>query len=140
LTAAVAWEAPERIGTPEKRAALEAYARRGNVTAACLAANVGRTTWYTWRNTDPDFDSAVAEAEQAAADFLEDVAVQRATAGPSPSDTLLIFLLKGIRPEKYRERYSAEITGKDGGPLQHEDVTAARDRVRHRLSHLMGIN
>lgn len=31
------------------------------------------------------------------------------------SDTLMIFLLKGIRPEKYRDRQ--EITGKDGAPL-----------------------
>ena len=33
------------------------------------------------------------------------------------SDTLLIFLLKGIRPEKYRERGAMELTGKDGAPL-----------------------
>lgn len=33
------------------------------------------------------------------------------------SDTLLQFLLKAMKPEKYRERYSAELTGKDGAPL-----------------------
>jgi len=27
-----------------------------------------------------------------------------------------------------------EVTGKDGGPIQHEDVTVARDRLRHRLA------
>jgi hypothetical protein len=32
------------------------------------------------------------------------------------SDTLLIFLLKGLRPEKYRERF--EHSGAGGGPLQ----------------------
>lgn len=31
------------------------------------------------------------------------------------SDTLAIFLLKGMKPEKYRDRH--EVTGKDGAPL-----------------------
>lgn len=30
-----------------------------------------------------------------------------------------------------------EVTGKDGGPIQHEDVTQARERVRNRLAHLI---
>lgn len=33
------------------------------------------------------------------------------------SDTLLIFLLKAARPEKYRERASFEHTGPGGGPI-----------------------
>lgn len=33
------------------------------------------------------------------------------------SDTLAIFLLKGAKPEKYRERQQVEHTGKDGGPI-----------------------
>jgi hypothetical protein len=41
-------------------------------------------------------------ATEDAVDVLEAVARQRAILG---SDTLLIFLLKGHRPEKYRERY-----------------------------------
>lgn len=38
-----------------------------------------------------------------AADVLEAEARRRATVGGS--DVLLIFLLKGARPEKYRDRY-----------------------------------
>ena len=41
------------------------------------------------------------------------------------SDTLLIFLLKGARPETYRERH--EHTGKHGGPIQYEDVSQMTD-------------
>lgn len=33
------------------------------------------------------------------------------------SDTLLIFLLKGIRPEKYRERVDTQLSGPGGAPL-----------------------
>jgi AcrR family transcriptional regulator len=36
-----------------------------------------------------------------------------------PSDTLAIFLLKGRRPQKFRERF--ELTGKDGGPIKTEE-------------------
>jgi hypothetical protein len=38
------------------------------------------------------------------------------------SDTLLIFLLKGIRPEKYRERF--EHSGPEGGPIEFSDARA----------------
>ena len=34
------------------------------------------------------------------------------------SDTLLMFLLKGNRPDKYKDRVSKEIAGKDGGAIQ----------------------
>jgi hypothetical protein len=40
------------------------------------------------------------------------------------SDTLLIFRLKALDPEKYRERTATVLTGKDGGPVQTEDKTA----------------
>jgi len=36
------------------------------------------------------------------------------------SDSLLQFLLKGLKPERYRDRVSAEVTGKDGGPISLE--------------------
>lgn len=131
------WEPPAHIVTPEKRAALRAYVEVGTVTAAMQAIGMSRRTWYHWQDGDPDFRDAAQDAEQAAADRLEAVAIARATKAEGASDTLLIFLLKGMRPEKYRERYQHEVTGKDGGPIQHEDVTVARDRVRHRLAHLL---
>jgi hypothetical protein len=37
------------------------------------------------------------------------------------SDALMIFLLKGFRPDKYRERGSVEVTGKDGGAIVLEN-------------------
>jgi hypothetical protein len=131
---------PRRICTPEKRAALVAYAQSGTVTEAARAAGVCRTTWYNWREADPDFDEAAIAAEAAVADYLERIALHRATRAENASDTLLIFLLKGMRPAKFRDRHQIEHTGANGGPIQHEDVTAARDRVRHRLAHLLGTN
>lgn len=74
-----------------------------------------------------------------AVESLEDAAVQRARYGMDRpvfhkgkvcgyvreySDTLLIFLLKGAKPLKYRERLNIEHTGKDGKPLL--DVASVR--------------
>ena len=44
---------------------------------------------------------------------MEAEARRRAMAG---SDLLLIFLLKGLKPEKYRERH--DVTGKKSGPFR----------------------
>jgi hypothetical protein len=33
------------------------------------------------------------------------------------SDTLLIFLLKGARPQKYRDNVRQEVSGPNGAPL-----------------------
>jgi hypothetical protein len=45
------------------------------------------------------------------------------------SDALMMFLLKGFKPEKYRERGSVELTGAGGGPIEIvERLNAARKR------------
>ena len=122
-----------RITHPRKRAFLAAYAECGNVTTAAELSKVRRSTVYLWRESDPAFVEAMAAAEEQAADLLEQEARRRAHAGVDEpvfykgdecgvvrrySDTLLIFLLKGARPEKYRERISQEIGGPGGGPVE----------------------
>lgn len=64
---------------------------------------------YEWRDDDPDFAAAWAEAEETAIDALEKVARDRATEGKS--DRMLEILLKAHRPEKYVERYKTEHSG-----------------------------
>lgn len=109
---------------------LGALIETANVTTAAERADVGRATVYDHRKRDPDFAKAWDEAKEIGADALEDEAVRRAKEGTLKpvfqggelvghvreySDTLLIFLLKGAKPAKYRERF--ELTGKDGAPL-----------------------
>ena len=91
-----------------------------NVSAACRAANIGRRTAYDWRNADAEFSAAWEEAEEEAVDKLEEVARNRAI---DSSDRMLEILLKAHRPDKYVERFRNEHTGKNGGPIQHADVT-----------------
>ena len=86
-----------------QRALLLAYAHSLQVSKACQHAGVSRPLHYHWLKTDADYAAAFAEAQQLGTTWLEDVAIARATTGDRPSDVLLIFLLKGARPDKYRD-------------------------------------
>ena len=81
----------------------------GTVTAACQAERIHRSTYYAWRAADPAFAAQADDAIESGTDVLEDEARRRALNG---SDTLLIFLLKARRPEKYRERHAVQSSDK----------------------------
>jgi hypothetical protein len=89
--------------------------RKGNsAAAACKAIGISRQAMYVRRELDVEFAKQWNDAVDEGTDMLEDVALKRAC---KKSDTLVIFLLKGRRPEKYKDRLSTELTGKDGTPL-----------------------
>lgn len=101
-----------------KSAFLVAFAQSGNVSAAAREAGCGRTTVYQWQEHDEAFLAAFREAEIQAVDVLEQEARRRAIGYEATvydkdgnaqtvtkySDVLMIFLLKGARPEKYKDR------------------------------------
>jgi hypothetical protein len=102
-----------------------------NVAEACRASGLARTTAYEWRAADPTFMAEWLEAEAEAVDKLEREAWRRGAEGYDEtivsggkitvstkySDRMLEILLKGHRPDKYRERVSNEISGPGGGPV-----------------------
>lgn len=105
---------------------LEALRELPNVRDACLAAGIARSTAYLEREQDPNFAAAWDEAVEDGCDLLEKALFTRAVRGVTKtifyqgepcgeetafSDTAAIFLLKGHRPEKYRER--ADVTSGD---------------------------
>jgi hypothetical protein len=112
---------------------LDHLAAQGNVTFAGRSAGVSRTRVYGHRKLDPDFAARWEEAEQIAADRLEQEAWRRAVDGcPEPlvsagrlvcgedgrplfvrrySDPLLALLLKAHRPEKYSDRIDHKLSG-----------------------------
>jgi hypothetical protein len=106
-----------------QRAVLLAYGTSGQVAAACSTAGVDRTTHYYWMNHDPVYVAAFAEAKEQVADVLEAEATRRALGWEETqyrpdgtpytvrrySDTLLIFLLKGARPEKYKDSAQTQV-------------------------------
>lgn len=93
------------------------------VKDACKEIRVARCTVYVWRNDCPEFKQGWEEAIDMGTDAIEDEALRRAVHGVEKpigfykgepgayireySDNLLMFLLKGRRPEKYRDRTEA---------------------------------
>ena len=104
---------------------IKALSKTGSVTKAAALAGTSRTRVYELRKVDPVFAAAWEEAEEMAADELEDEARRRAVEGvPEPlvsggklvrdddgqpimvrrySDNLLVALMKARRPPP-RER------------------------------------
>lgn len=103
----------------KKRAFLEAIAYKAwTLEQAAEIAGCDRNSHYHWLKKDEEYRRAFELALEMRADRLEDLAYKRAAEIDEPSDTLLIFLLKGAKPHKYKERVAQEITGKDGGELK----------------------
>lgn len=116
--------ATDRQSAHLKARFLLAFAESGNVSSAARTAGVGRSTVYVWQEHDERFLHAYREAEVQAVDALEGEARRRALGYDVKtfdaegnehtvtkySDVLLIFLLKGARPEKYRERLDITAT------------------------------
>ena len=95
--------------TPEKREKfLIALGKMPNISSACRQVGIARHTAYNHRKTDAEFKAAWDDAIEIGVDALEEVAMKRAK---KESDTLLIFLLKAHRPEKYRERVEQQHSG-----------------------------
>lgn len=90
--------------------ALKAFAIGGHVGNACKAAGVKYSAWYRWIDEDPDFARALEQAKDMLADEIEGVAITRAKEG---SDTLLLALLKALKPEKYREKQTITLVSPD---------------------------
>ncbi len=79
---------------------LEALRDSGNVRFATQKSGVSRQAAYQAKKRSSDFSEAWDLAIADAVDLLEATAWSR---GRATSDTLLIFLLKAHRPEKYRD-------------------------------------
>ena len=80
----------------------------GVVTYAAEGAGISRNTAYRYRNQSEVFAAQWDDAIEASINVLEQEARKRAL---KKSDTLLIFLLKSLRPSVYQERYRVEHAG-----------------------------
>lgn len=121
----------QRKKDANQAAFLAAFRETGNVSLAASAADVDRSTHYKWLDED-GYSERFRLAQEDAVDALEAEARRRAVEGVEEptgwyqgepggmvrkySDTLLIFLLKGAAPHKYRERHELEHSGNVGVP------------------------
>lgn len=112
----------------KKRAAVLASLRQGySISHACREVGVSSEVLHNRMRGDAGLAQLVQDAIASGTEFLEDEARRRATAGfEEPvyqggaqvgtirkySDTLLIFLLKGRNPGKYKDR--VDLSNADG--------------------------
>lgn len=102
---------------------LQRLAETSNVSAACKKAKISRQQAYRTRDEDAEFEAAWEEALEIATEALELEARRRAEKGTLEpvfyqgvksgtirrySDTLMIFLLKAHKPDKYRDNVRHE--------------------------------
>lgn len=128
----------------KQEAFIDKFCQTANVTKAAKALKIGRRTVYLWLQNDKWFKKQMEEANVVALGVLEDEATRRAVEGTNKpvfykgdmcglvreySDTLMIVLLKARAPEKYRERISNEVTGKDGKDLIPAPQRLSKDQI-----------
>jgi len=76
----------------KKRQFLVAYqAKACNISQACTAVDIGRSTFYDWLTSDPLFASAVKDLDEAMLDWAESLLKKGMREGNA---TLIIFFLK----------------------------------------------
>ncbi len=139
----VKWTAPKR------RAFLKKLSETGNVSEAARASKVSRSHAYALKLADPAFAADWMDALESATDLLEAEARHRAVEGVEQphfhqgqvtgsvrkySDSLLMFLLKAHRPEKYRDR-SADAKGNPDDEIDRE-IENAKATLGDRLARL----
>ena len=108
-----------RLSPNAREKFLNSLSRGLSVSDAAALVGATRQAFYLLRQRDPAFSQAWDAALDEGSDRLEDEARRRAVDGidcpifyrgevvgyvPRYSDTLLMFLLRARRPEKYRER------------------------------------
>lgn len=135
--------------TSRRRAAfLEALSETGNVSAAARAAGASRSRAYALKAADPEFATEWSDALETAIDALDAEARRRALEGVEVphfhqgriagtvrkySDSLLMFLLRAHRPDRYRDRPAG---GSEADADLEDDLAGAREALAARLARL----
>jgi transposase-like protein len=132
-----------RTTATKKRLFLEAFAQAGTITQAAKSVGINRDCHYSWLSNDPEYGLAFDDAQEQAIERLEAEMLRRGVEGVEEpvfhggvevgtirrySDTLLIFALKGLRPERYRERIS--IVTEESVDAEIRRLTAELERRR----------
>jgi len=90
----------------------------GNVSHACDAIGVARSTYYDWLKSDPDFKKLDDEARQRTVDTVESVLYDLIVNEKNPTAT--IFFLKAnplMGSRRYREGVDVTTNGESISPL-----------------------
>lgn len=100
--------------------------------AACIGVN--RDTLNEWTKQHDDFSVAVKDAQELALAWWENAGQMNMTR-MGFNATAFIFQMKNRFREDYRDVVANELTGRDGGPIETQDVSA-RELIASRLAGL----
>lgn len=98
-----------------------------SLTAAAADLGFHRDTIYEWEKVHPEFSDAVKLARAKRVLSLERGLL---TEDSGPRVTARIFALKNADPHEWRDKVTTEHTGKDGAPIQTEDVSDPKKVAR----------
>jgi len=96
-----------RITEEEKNKALETYSKLGNLTAAAQIAHVSRETLYAEMRRSKAFKQSMERAYEEYCDKWELILEKRAQ--EPKADLLLMFKMKAMMPDKYREKIDHKV-------------------------------
>lgn len=117
---------------------LELFVQTAHFHRTCQILGLVPRTVYHWIHYDEEFKEEYEIAKGLGGILLEDEAVRRAIYGVDEpvyqggkfvgyvrrySDMLLVTLLKGNMPEKYRENWKGTLTDGSGNPLAGNKIT-----------------
>ena len=87
-----------------------------SLAASAAVIGIHRQRVYEWMERHPEFADTVKLAQVKRQLFLER---RLLSADTGPVVTSTIFALKNAGPEDWRDKVSQELSGPDGGPIQH---------------------
>lgn len=121
----------------------------GNVRRACLEMKIPRTEVWRKEQEDPAFKLRLIQAKEMGCDALEEEAIRRAYEGVEEpvgfyqgtssetktvySDTLMMFMLKSLRPDKYADRSRNENINLNVEATA-EELKTARQTIMNKLA------
>lgn len=104
--------------------------------AACGAAGFSKSTLYRMLDDEHDPEGTLRTAienAEAQAEATYSTIVANAAADPK-NWTAAAWWLERRHPAEYAKRERVEMTGKDGGPIDHRSVSTLRDHEREALA------
>jgi hypothetical protein len=124
---------------------LKAFAELAYIGLAAKKAGIHRGTHYKWLDEDPEYEEAFKHLKEDVIEMLEREADRRGHDGilkpilyegvivhhiREYSDTLLIFRLKALKPEMYRDNVKIDASMKHSGAIKVEKEPFDWDEYR----------
>lgn len=115
-----------------KQLLLEELKKKPVIEAACAKHNVGRTTFYEWKQKDKKFANAVDMAMRFGKDFISDIAEMQLLNAIKSGDFRAVAMWLKTHRQEYRNRIEV-----DGTITTIEEMTAEQRALFERATALM---